>query len=96
MINQDPYPAVPGDYVKLVFQVTGTSEKDCGQIFIELLEKYSISFDPGVTHIVEATGGTYARDYNSYLIAPFKVKVNEEALDGGNRIEVAYGTDKTN
>ena len=23
MINQDPYPAIPGEYVKIVFQVEG-------------------------------------------------------------------------
>jgi len=30
MINQDPYPAVPGEYVKVVFELTGISSLDCG------------------------------------------------------------------
>ena len=28
LLNQDPYPAVPGDYVNLVFQVTGLQSID--------------------------------------------------------------------
>ena len=91
MINQDPYPAVPGDYVKLVFQVTGTNNPECGQVSIELLEKYPISFDPGDSSIVKVSGGTYERDYSSYLIAPYKVRLDENALDGENKIEVKYG-----
>jgi len=92
MINQDPYPAVPGDYVKLVFQVTGTNNPECRQVSIELLERYPISFDPGESSIVMVSGGTYERDYASYLIAPYKVRLDEDALDGENKIEVRYGT----
>ena len=39
MVNQDPYPAIPGDYVKIVFQVEGISNSDCGEIEFELAEK---------------------------------------------------------
>jgi len=91
MINQDPYPAVPGDYVKLVFQVTGTNNPECRLVSIELLEKYPISFDPGESPIVQIVGGTYERDYSSYLIAPYKVRLDQDTLDGENKIEVRYG-----
>ncbi|GBE19762.1 MAG TPA: hypothetical protein ENG87_02435 [Candidatus Pacearchaeota archaeon] len=91
MINQDPYPAVPGNYVKLVFQITGTENPECGRISIELLEKYPISFDPGESSLVQIRGGTYQRDYSSYLIVPYKVRLDENALNGENKIEVRFG-----
>jgi hypothetical protein len=92
LINQDPYPAVPGDYVKLIFQVTGINNPECGTVSIELLEKYPISFDPEDSPIVRASGGVYERDYSSYLVAPYKVRVDKDALNGENKIEVKYGT----
>lgn len=91
MINQDPYPAVPGDYVKLVFQMTGVENPDCNRVSIELVEKYPISFDPGEDSIVEVKGGTYLRDFSSYLAIPYKVRLDENALDGENEIEVRFG-----
>lgn len=96
MVNQDPYPAVPGDYVKLVFQVTGTANPECKNVAIELLEKYPITFDPGESHVVKISGGTYSRDYSSYLIAPYKVRLDGDALDGDNKIEVKFGTGSLN
>ncbi|MGD9276686.1 MAG: hypothetical protein PVJ67_05930 [Candidatus Pacearchaeota archaeon] len=95
LVNQDPYPAVPGDYVKLLFQVTGTENPDCAYITFELKEKYPISFDPGETGLVQIKGGTFQRDYSSSLTVPFKVRLDENALDGANRIEVIYGSGAT-
>lgn len=92
LINQDPYPAVPGDYVKLLFQVTGTENPDCTYATMELKEKYPISFDPGETGFVQIKGGTFARDYSSSLTVPFKVRLDENALEGENRIEVVYSS----
>ncbi|MBR9701852.1 hypothetical protein GOV13_02930 [Candidatus Pacearchaeota archaeon] len=92
LVNQDPYPAVPGDYVKIVFQVTGTENPECRQVSVELLEKYPISFDPGESPLVQVTGGVYDRDYSSYLTVPYKVRLDGDALDGENQVEVRFGT----
>ena len=40
LLNQDPYPAVPGDYVKLVFQIKDISGADCNDMTFKLVEKY--------------------------------------------------------
>lgn len=92
-VNQDPYPAVPGDYVKLVFQVTGIDSQECGIVSFELLENYPISFDPGETRKIQINSGTYQRDYSSYLMAPYRVRVDEDALNGENQVEVRFGTE---
>ena len=88
MINQDPYPAIPGEYVKIVFQVGGISDEKCGQIEVELLEKYPISFDESSDSLITFRSGIYEKDFSSFLTAPFKVRVDENALDGDTQIEI--------
>ncbi|MCA9485509.1 MAG: hypothetical protein KC506_01555, partial [Nanoarchaeota archaeon] len=90
LINQDPYPALPGDYVKLVFQLSGLENPDCGQVSFELNEEFPFTLDPGVSPKVTVDSGTYARRFQSSLIIPFQVRVDEEAIDGDNPIEVVY------
>ena len=96
MVNQDPYPAIPGDYVKIVFQVEGISNSDCGEIEFELAEKYPISFDPDEKSKLTINSGVYSKDFSSFLLAPYKVRVDENALNGDNPIEVKfnYGLNK--
>lgn len=92
MINQDPYPAIPGDYVKLVFQVTGVDNPECNKISFELVEKYPIIFDPEDSPKIEVISGIYQRDYSSFLLAPYKVRIDKNALNGENEIEVKFGS----
>lgn len=90
MINQDPYPAIPGDYVKIVFQVDGIADPDCGEITFELLDKYPISLDEGESPEIVFQSGVYKKDYSSFLTAPYKVRIDKDAVDGDNPIEVQY------
>jgi len=92
LINQDPYPAIPGEYVKLVFQLDGVSNPECGNTYFELIEEYPINFDPGVGSFIEVISGTYSQDFSSYLIAPFRVRVDKDALDGENEISVRFAS----
>ena len=91
-INQDPYPAVPGDYVKMVFQLRGIENSDCQTVSFELMGEYPISFDPGVESKITAKAGTYTKDFNSYLSIPYKVRIDADALDGDIPVEVKYGS----
>ncbi len=90
LVNQDPHPATPGDYVKLVFQLTGISNKDCGEITFELVQDFPFSLDPGVGGVKTIQGGIYSADYSSYLLAPYKVRVDEQALDEDSPVKVRY------
>jgi len=90
LINQDPYPAVPGDYVKVVFQIDGVENPECGDVTFELVPQYPISLDPSQSTTVTIKSGTFTRDHSSFLMAPYKVRVDPEALDGDNVIEVRY------
>lgn len=94
LVSQDPYPAVQGDYVKLVFQLSGNgiTDSSCGKIIVELIEDFPISFDPGVSNKIEAQSGIYASDYGNSLIAPFKVRIDKYALMGDNPIKLRYSS----
>lgn len=90
LLNQDPYPAVPGDYVKLVFQVDGIDSPDCNDITFYLLKDYPLEFDPGETGIRTFKKIDYVKDYENNLLVPYEVRINKDALDGTNPIEVGY------
>lgn len=90
LLNQDPYPAVPGDYVKLVFQVTGVENPECGLIKFNLPNQYPISFDSNASTEVQYQGGTFVKDYSGSLLIPYKVRIDQNAVDGDNSIKLIY------
>jgi hypothetical protein len=92
MINQDPYPAIPGDYVKVVFQITGIENSECGTVTFELKEDFPISLDPGIKNPISIESGTYQRQYGSFYLAPFQIRVDANAIEGDNPIEVGFST----
>ena len=68
LLNQDPYPAIPGEYVEVVFQIEGIANAECGTVYFELLENYPIQFDPNTNGRVTIESGTYKKDFSSFLI----------------------------
>lgn len=90
LLNQDPYPAIPGEYVKVVFQIDGLSNSVCGNFFFELSNDYPIQFDPGASNSIVLQSGAYVNNYGSFALVPFKVRVSDSALDGNNEVWVRY------
>jgi len=88
LINQDPVEAIPGEAVKLVFQISGTENPECGRISLEFLENYPFTLDPGYSKIQFIQGGTYQRDFNSFWIVPYKVRVDSTVLDGDHKLSL--------
>jgi hypothetical protein len=88
LINQDPYPAVPGDYVKLVFQLDGVDGADCQDITFDLLTDYPIEFNSGESGRRTFERINYLKDFDSNILVPYEVRVHRDALDGANPIEV--------
>jgi hypothetical protein len=87
LLNQDPYPAVPGDYVKVVFQISGITSR-CDDITFNLLQDYPIGFDPGQSGFRVFRKVDYIKDFESNILVPYEVRVDEDAIDGTNPIEV--------
>lgn len=88
LLNQDPYPAVPGDYVKLVFQVEGLDSPTCDDITFNLLSDYPIEFNPGEDGHRTFRKVDYIKDYETNLLIPYEVRIHKDALDGANPVEV--------
>ena len=92
IINQDPYPAIPGEYVKVVFQIDGVSNPECGIVDFTVKEEFPFSLDPGEENPINIRSGTYSRKFSSFYIAPYQIRVDSDAVEGENPIEVAYTT----
>jgi len=88
LLNQDPYPAVPGDYVKLVFQIEGLDSPDCDDIAFNLLSDYPIEFNPGETGVRIFKKVDYIKDYETNLLIPYEVRIHKDALNGANPVEI--------
>ncbi|MBS3076792.1 hypothetical protein J4233_00820 [Candidatus Pacearchaeota archaeon] len=87
LVNQDPYPANPGEYVKVVFQINGLNNPDCDKVSFELKENFPFSMDPDEVRSYEFSGATYVRNFKSTALAPYKFIVDKDAVDGDNEIE---------
>lgn len=96
LLNQDPYPAVPGEYTKIVFQIDGLNNPECRDVYFELLEGYPITIDSSSEKKVQIKGGTYTKDYSSHLMAPYKVIIDQDALDGDTPIKVRFSSLSSN
>lgn len=87
LINQDPYPANPGDYVKVVFEIEGLSNSDCQTVSFEIRESFPFSLDPDQTRRYRFSGDAYVKDFSTTALAPYELRVDKDAIDGDNEIE---------
>ena len=92
LVNQDPDPSVPGDYVRLLFQVSGIAGTECGEVSLEILDNYPVRFDPDFNPVKTFQAGTFARGFSSSKTIPYKVRIDRDALDGDAEIEILYST----
>ena len=95
LINQDPYPAIPNAYVKVVFQISGVSNPNCEGARFELIPNYPFSLDENNSlRVLE--GNTWISDYKNEWMIPYQIKIDKDALDGNNSIDVRYNNGKSN
>lgn len=92
LINQDPYPAIPGEPVKVVFQISGVSNPECGTIEFEVKENFPFTIDPESENPITIRSGTYTKKYSSFFLATYKIRVNQDALKGDTPIEVLFSS----
>lgn len=90
LINQDPYPAVQNEEARLVFQIDGIENTECGTVEFGLVEQYPFTLMPDQEESYKIEAGTFKKDFQSFFLAPFKIKISPDAMDGDNKIEVKY------
>ena len=88
IINQDPYPAVPGEPLKVVFQVSGVTNSDCGNVKVKLIQDFPFVLEPGSNPLVQIIAGTYVKDYQSFLLTPYELIVDKDAVEGTNTLSL--------
>lgn len=96
LINQDPYPVIPGEPVKVVFQITGVSNPLCGDISVKLIKEFPFTLDNAYVPEVSIKAGTFVKNFQSFWLVPYKIKIDEDALEGPAplSIEVSSSTSK--
>jgi len=87
-INQDPYPAVPNSFVELVFQVSGVKNPECKHVEFEVVEAFPFNVEG--ENLKSIKGGTFVQNFNSEWMVPYRIFVNENAVDGIEELEVKY------
>ena len=91
LVNQDPYPAVPNDYVEVVFQISGVQNPDCEGAWFELIPSYPFSLDENDSlRILDES--TWVSNYKNEWMIPYALRVDKNALDGAPEIEVHYAS----
>ena len=90
LVNQDPYPAIPGDYVDVVFQVGGIDNPECNGAVIELVPSYPFSLDEDDA-MRTLSGSSWIANYESEWMVPYTVRVDADAFDGDAVLKVNYG-----
>lgn len=92
LLNQDPYPALPGDYVKLVFQIDGVNNLDCSEVNFWIEESFPFSLDPNAENKTTIKSGGYVQNYKNFFVVPYKVRLDKDAMDGENEILTYYSS----
>ena len=90
LLNQDPYPAEPNNYVELVFKVENIGGVDVNDVLVELLPEYPFSLDAGVSAVKEVGSLTLAQYDEKAVFVKYKVRVDKDAIDGENPIKIRY------
>lgn len=90
LVNQDPHPAIPGEYVELLFQVSGIENPECDGAMFHLIPSYPFSLD-GMDAGRVLQGNTYISNYKTEWLIPYKLRIDKDALEGDFEIAVEYG-----
>lgn len=90
LLNQDPYPAVTGDYVDVLFQVSGVNDNCQNGAAIDLVLDYPFTIDSGLSYRT-IKSSTYAGDgSNSNWNSLYKLRIDENAIEKNYEVELRY------
>lgn len=92
MLNYEPSPAEPGDYVDITIQATNIGKTATNNAIFELTPEFPFSLDPNQ----EARKEYGEVGSKKQVILEYKVRVNEQAVFGNNPLKLRYTTDGQN
>ncbi|MCX6741917.1 MAG: hypothetical protein NTX24_01940 [Candidatus Pacearchaeota archaeon] len=89
IVSQDPSPAAPGEYVNIIFQLTGVDSSECDGAKFGIIPEYPFSLDDNEsTRILESN--IYAPNSKEVWTIPYKIRVDKDAINGENDLKVRY------
>jgi len=88
LVSQDPNPAVPNDYVKVLFEVSDLG--NCEGYALKLEQEYPFSLDSNSTGVQTIQTNPFASDYKSVWTIPYKIRIDGDAFDGDYTLKLKY------
>jgi hypothetical protein len=85
-LKYEPYPVNPGEYFEIWVQAR-LGNKDYAKF--ELIEEFPFSLDNNEEAVRE-----YENAENEKIVMRFKVRVDEDAVEGSNELKIGYTSDK--
>lgn len=82
LLNQDPDPVEPGEYVELRFKIEKKGNSVLEDIEYELMPEYPFSFDGSDTPVKELNDWVGNSEDDEFYVLYYKLKVDEDALEG--------------
>ena len=95
LLNQDPDPVEPGDYVELRFKIEKEGNEELKDIQYELIPEYPFSFDSSDTAVKSLGDWIGTSEDKEYYTLYYKMKVDEDALEGSYELTM-YQTSANN
>lgn len=93
LVSQDPSPAIPNDYVKVLFEVSDLG--NCQGFTLRLDPEYPFSLDSNSSTIQSIEAIPYASDYRSVWTVPYKLRIDSAAFDGDYNLRIdAYESNR--
>jgi len=90
LVNQEPYPAFPGEYVEILLQLNGINN-DCSQgVAVDLVLDYPFSFDSSEENYRFLESNTYVGQSEESWNNLYKIRVDEDALEGDYEVEFRF------
>ena len=90
LVNQDPNPAVPNNYVKILFQITGLENPYCPGASVKLQPEYPFSLDSNVDQVQVLKGSTFVSGYQTAWMVPYRLRVSADALESVYKLKLLY------
>jgi len=92
-LKYEPYPVNPGEYVTVWIKAENLGTGYTQDLTFELLPKFPFSLDSDTA--VKSFGklGYGKQEEDEVVVVEYKVKVDEDATEGSNEIELRFNTD---
>jgi len=88
LVSQDPNPAIPNDYVKVIFEITDLG--NCNGFSVKLNPEYPFSLDSNDSLIQTIESIPFTPDGRTVWMVSYKLRIDSAAFDGDYNLKLQY------